>query len=64
VVSAPATRCPHTITVPALVAGLTAPAPAGITLAWLGEQYVTSGNRGNDNTRSDYCRDLARYIYP
>ena len=39
-------------------------APARITLAWLGEQNVTSGNRGNDNTRSDYCRGLARHIYP
>jgi len=54
----------HTITVPALAASLTAPTPAGITLAWLGEQYVSSGNKGNDNTRSDYHRDLARYIYP
>ena len=54
----------HTITVPALAAGLNAPTPAGITLAWLGGQYVTSGNRGNDNTRSDYRRDLARYVYP
>jgi hypothetical protein len=54
----------HTTGVPALAAGLTAPTPAGITLAWLGEQYVTSGNRGNANTQSDYRRDLERYIYP
>jgi len=33
-------------------------------LAWLGGQYVTSGNRGNANTRSDYRRDLDRYVYP
>jgi hypothetical protein len=64
VVSAPATQGAHTNTVPALAASLTAPTPAGITLAWLGEQYVSSGNKGNDNTRSDYRRDLARYIYP
>jgi hypothetical protein len=51
VVSAPATRCPHTITVPALAAGLTAPAPAGVTLAWLGEQYVSSGT-GETTTRA------------
>jgi integrase len=63
-VSAPATRVAHTITVPALAAGLTAPTPAGITLAWLGEQYVTGNARANDLTRSDYARDLARYIYP
>jgi integrase len=54
----------HTIAVPALAAGLTAPTPAGITLAWLGEQYASSGNRGNANTRSDYRRDLDRYVYP
>ena len=63
-VSAPATQGAHTSTVPALAAGLTAPTPAGITLAWLGEQYVSSGNRGNANTQSDYRRDLERYIYP
>lgn len=61
---ASATLGGRTITVPALAAGLTAPTPAGITLAWLGEQYVSSGNRGNTSTRSDYRRDLKRYIYP
>jgi hypothetical protein len=64
VVSAPATQGAHTISVPVLAAGLTAPTPAGITLAWLGEQYVSSGNQGNPNTRSDYRRDLTRYVYP
>ena len=54
----------HTITVSALAAGLTAPTPAGITFAWPGELYVTSCNRGNDNTSSDYRRDRARNIYP
>ena len=62
VVAAPATRGGHTIAVPDLAAGLTAPTPSGIMLAWLVEQYVTSGNRGNDNTQSDYRRDLERYI--
>jgi len=57
-------RLQQSITVPALAAGLTAPVPGGITLAWLGGQYVSSGNRGNANTRSDYRRDLDRYIYP
>ena len=54
----------QSITVPALAAGLIAPTPGGITLAWLGGQYVSSGNRGNANTRSDYRRDLDRYVYP
>ena len=54
----------QTITVPTLAAGLTSPTPAGITLAWLAEQYVSSGNRGNANTKSDYRRDLKRYILP
>jgi len=49
---------------PVLAAGLVAPVPVGITIAWLGEQYVSSGNKGNDNTRSDYRRDLERYVYP
>ena len=49
---------------PVLAAGLVAPVPVGITIAWLGEQYVSSGNKGNDNTRSDYRRDLERYAYP
>jgi hypothetical protein len=31
-----------------------APTPAGITLAWLEGQHVTSGNPGNDNTRSGH----------
>ena len=61
---AAATPQHQSITAPALAAGLTAPTPGGISLAWLGEQYVTSGNRGNDNTRSDYRRDLDRYVYP
>ena len=61
---AAATPQHQSITAPALAAGLTAPTPGGISLAWLGEQYVTSGNRGNDNTRGDYHRDLQRYIYP
>ena len=47
-----------------LAAGLVRPVPVGITIAWLGEQYVSSGNEGNDNTRSDYRRDLERYAYP
>ena len=54
----------QTITAPALAAGLTAPTPGGITLAWLGGQYVTSGNHGNEYTRSDYRRDLTRYVNP
>ena len=61
-----ASTTPHgqTITAPALAAGLTAPVPGGITLAWLGEQYVTSGNHGDEYIRSDYRRDLTRYVNP
>ncbi|MEP7192882.1 MAG: site-specific integrase [Actinomycetota bacterium] len=63
-VSAPASPVEHDTAVPALAAGLSAPVPAGISLAWLGEQYVSSGNKGNDNTRADYRRDLTRYVLP
>lgn len=52
------------VAMPALAAGLRAPIPVGVTLPWLGEQYVASGNKGNENTRADYARDLERYVLP
>ncbi|WP_380168961.1 hypothetical protein [Jannaschia sp. R86511] len=49
---------------PRLAAGLTLPVPAGVTTAWLAEQYVEHGNQGNPQTRDDYRRDIRRYVLP